>query len=215
MTRTLRVIALAATAAMAGCASPRVRHPAPPAQRPAIGTNAPREPAPPPPFSAPIAEEPIAEPTPPLIAPVPPPQPATVLASITAQTSPQRATSIRLADEGRRLLERGEFPAALDRLESAVRIDPANPHAYYWLARLHYANGRSDLAIAFADKAAALFGRGDRAWLSQAYTFKASVCEELGRFAEARQAYDRAVAAEPGNLPARAGLARLGSLESR
>lgn len=146
----------------------------------------------------------------PAVPPVQPPDPATVVASIDASTPPSRAASLRLTDEGRRFLEASDPANALDRLEQALKIDPSNPHAYYWLAQVHDRRGRPDQALAFADKAVVLFPAGERGWLTQAYTFRASVLERAGRFPEARASYKRAVSVEPGNVAARAGLARLG-----
>jgi hypothetical protein len=143
-------------------------------------------------------------------APVAPPDPQTMLASIGPATPPQRVASLRLTDEGRLLLDQGNAAAALDRIEKAVKIDPSNPHGYYWLAQVHYHNGRADQALAFADKAASLFTPAERSWLAQTYTFRGSILERAGRFKEARASYRRAVRIEPGDVAARAGLARLG-----
>jgi Flp pilus assembly protein TadD len=144
------------------------------------------------------------------IAAVAAPDPAEILTSIGPGTPPERATSLRLIDEGRRLLEGGDDAAALDRIESAVKIDPSNPHGYYWLAQAHLRRGRFDQALAFAQKASVLFGPSERVWLVQTYTFQASVLERAGRFPEARESYRKAVDLEPGSVAARAGLARLG-----
>lgn len=139
-----------------------------------------------------------------------PPDPATVLASLPPDSPPQRVASLRLTDEGRRRLAAGDADGALDRIETAVRIDPSNPHGYYWLAQVHYAGGQLDQALAFADKSVSLFGTADPVWLAQGYTFRAVILERAGRFREARESYARAIRIQPGNVPARAGLARLG-----
>src|SRR5262249_42246004 len=81
--------------------------------------------------------------------PTAPPDPNMIIASIGPSTPPQRAASLRLTDEGRRLLAQGNSAAALDRIEKAVKIDPSNPHGYYWLAQVHLQNGRLDQALAF------------------------------------------------------------------
>ena len=105
----------------------------------------------------------------------------------------------------------GDIDAALERLEQAVRIDPANPHGYYWLARVHYRQQQYDQAIAFTEKATVLFARSDAAWLSRSHSFAGAVFEEVGRYADARAAYQRALSADPSNVAALAGLARLGN----
>ncbi|GIW40051.1 MAG: hypothetical protein KatS3mg076_0628 [Candidatus Binatia bacterium] len=125
---------------------------------------------------------------------------------------PQLAASPAQAfvEQGREAFEAGRFDLALDRLETAVRIDPTNAEAYYWLARLHYRRGRPDQAVAFARKAALLFSRVDLSWASRAYAFEGAVLEELGEVSAARDAYGKALENDPGNPAARAGLARLG-----
>ena len=145
----------------------------------------------------------------PLPQPVPPPDLQKLVASIGPDTSPQLAASLRLTDEGRRLLQDGNTAAALDRIEKAVKIDPSDPHAYYWLAQVHFQSGRLDQALAFCDKSIALFGPQEPMWLAQAYTFRASILERAGRFRDARESYQRAVQVEPGDVAAQAGLARL------
>jgi len=121
--------------------------------------------------------------------------------------------SLRLTGEAWHFLERNDIAAALDRLEKAIRIDPANPYAYYVLAQVHQRAGRLDQAVAFADKAELLFGTSDPVWLSQTLAFKGTVFERAGRYPEAREAYRRAVELVGGNVVGRAGLARLGAAE--
>jgi Flp pilus assembly protein TadD len=164
--------------------------------------------------SAPLGAAPPAAPagpsdTPDVPEPAAPPAPDTVLAAISEETPPQQAASLRLSDEGRRLLAAGDVAGALDRLETAIRIDPANGHAYYWLAQVHYRRERFDQAVAFAEKAGLLLSRTDQAWASQAYVFKGTVYEQLGRYGDARAAYRQALDMEGGNVAARAGLSRL------
>ncbi len=138
------------------------------------------------------------------------PKPPTILASITKETPPQEAASLRLADQGRELFERGDLEGALDRLEKAVRVDPNDPHGYYWLAQVHFRRDRYDQALAFADKAALLFSRSSPPWASQAYVFKGFVFEKIGRYADAREAYRSALQVEPENAAAMSGLSRVG-----
>lgn len=145
---------------------------------------------------------------------VQPPDPETMVASIGPSTSPQRAASLRLTDEGRRLLGKGDSTAAVDRLEKAVKIDPSNAHGYYWLAQVYDRNGKPDQALAFVDKSVVLFAQDDHVWLAQAYTFRGSILERTGRFKDARTSYQRALQAEPGSVAARAAVARLGEAPS-
>jgi Flp pilus assembly protein TadD len=138
----------------------------------------------------------------------------TLLASIGPSTPPERAASIRLTDSGRKLLESGDAQGALDRIESAVKLDPTNPHAYYWLAQVHWQNGRLDQTLSYSEKAIVLFAPSERQAQSEAYTLRGRVLEQVGRFPDARQAYRRALSVQPGNVAARAGLARIGDEET-
>lgn len=132
------------------------------------------------------------------------------LSSIGPATPPNVAAATRLADAGRAKLEVGNDAAALDQLERAIAIDPNNPYAYYFLAALHLRAHSYDQAVAFADRAAALSAAVSPEWTSRAWCLQGSAYEAAGRFADARQAYLRAVRAAPGNLGAQAGLARSG-----
>ncbi len=163
--------------------------------------------------SGPLEEEAIVQEVPSQepIEPAVTPDPAEVLASIPPDTPPERVASLRLTEEASGLLARGDTPAALDRLEKAIRIDPANPYAYYLLAQMHLRAERFDQAVAFAEKAEVLFGSSNPAWQSQTLALKGSAFEHAGRYPEAREAYRRAVELVRGNVAARAGLARLGS----
>ncbi len=101
------------------------------------------------------------------------------------------------------------YDQALDRFERAVSIDPVNPYGYYFLARLHYLKKNYDQAVAFTSRAAALVPRTDTAWLARIYSLQGAVFEDAGRYPDARKAYQRAVDADPNNLAARVGVARL------
>ena len=125
-------------------------------------------------------------------------------------TPPNVAAATRLADAARTRLAAGEDAAALDQLERAIAIDPNNPYAYFFLAQLHLHTHSYDQAIAFADRAASLSAGTSPEWSSRAWALQGNAYEAAGRFADARQAYLRAVHAAPNNLAALAGLARTG-----
>jgi tetratricopeptide (TPR) repeat protein len=133
-----------------------------------------------------------------------------VLGTITARTAPNVAAATRLADGGRARMAAGDGGGALEALERAIAVDPANPYAYYFLAELHFRHRTYDQAIAFADRAATLSEAGTPEWSSRAYTLQGNAFEAAGRFADARGAYGRALAAAPSNLAAQVGLARVG-----
>ncbi len=107
-------------------------------------------------------------------------------------------------------LESGDPDAALEHFERAIAVDPTNPYAYYFLGEVHLQRGDYDQAITFADRAAALSARSDPAWLARACTLQGQVYEAAGRFADARDAYQRALQANPQDRSALAGLGRVG-----
>lgn len=160
--------------------------------------------------TATAAETPSAAEVEPELTPAAEGEPPSLLTLIDGSTRPNVAAALRLAEEGRTLIEHQAYELALDRLERALAVDPANAYGYYFLARLHYLKRGYDQAIAFADKAALLNARADQAWTARAYSLQGAVFEEVGRYPDARAAYQRALAADPRNLAAQTGLARLG-----
>jgi tetratricopeptide (TPR) repeat protein len=133
-----------------------------------------------------------------------------VLVTITDTTAPNVSAATRLAEAGRARMAGGDYGGALEQLERAIAVDPANAYAYYFLAELHLHHRTYDQAIAFADRAAALSHDGAPDWASRAWTLQGNAFESAGRFADARGAYGRALAAAPNNLAAQVGLVRLG-----
>jgi len=132
-----------------------------------------------------------------------------MLASITAKTPPRVAAALRLIEEGRARLERGEDDQAVHHFERSVAVDPQNAYGYYFLARAHQKSRRYDQAIAFAGRAAALAARSDPLCASRAFALQGSVYEHVGRFADARRAYVQALRSDSNNSAARSGLSRL------
>jgi hypothetical protein len=233
---TLVVLAACATAPELA-APPRVV--APPPVEPALGSGsaptpiAPRAPlveesdvgdttdfkAPAGPLPTPALDALGTSPTPEVLAAVRPPdaaapppeaEPESLLASIGPKTPPNVAAALRLIEEGRQQLAQEHYDRALDRFERAVAIDPTNAYGYYFLAQLHFLMKKYDQASAFAGRAVTLAMRTDHVWLARAYGLQAAVFEEVGRYADARKAYQKAVAADPNNVGARVGVGRLG-----
>lgn len=136
-------------------------------------------------------------------------EPESLVTHIGPGTAPNTAAALRLIEDGRQQIAKGAYDAALDRLERAVAIDPSNAYGYYFLARVHFLKKDYDQAIAFASRAAALNPRSDRPSLSRIYSLQGAVFEEVGRYPDARKAYQQAVGADPNNLAARVGVARL------
>jgi len=160
-------------------------------------------------------------PTPVEMAAVHPPQPSvpvdtashaaaeSVLPQIGPKTPPNVAAALRLIEEGRQQLGQGRYDQALERFERAVAIDPTSAYGYYYLAQLYFLMNKYDQASAFAGRAVTLSARSDRTVQARAYGLQGAVFEEVGRYADARKAYEKAVQADPNNLAARTGIARL------
>jgi predicted negative regulator of RcsB-dependent stress response len=140
------------------------------------------------------------------------PEPESLLTRIGPNTPPNVTAALRLTEDARQQMQQGRYDLALDRLERAVAIDPANAYGYYFLAQLHFRNKQYDQALAFANRAT-IAARKDRVWLARAYSLQGAVFEEVGRYADARKAYQEAVDADPNNLAARSGMARLNPAE--
>jgi len=221
---------------LAACAA---EQPAPPPQPPSVAEHTPTPKPVPPPAARPavkveesaVGEAPGLTPGPQVLAAIPTPapqmpspvvpapatsatpaaatEPDSLLTHITKSTPPNVAAALRLIEDGRDLLAKGRYDQALDRFERSVAIDPSNAYGYYFLAQLHYQTKKYDQAVAFASRAAALSSRTDRAWEARCYSLQGAVFEEVGRFADARKAYKRAVDADPANPTARTGYARL------
>jgi hypothetical protein len=54
------------------------------------------------------------------------PDDSSLLAKITPGLAPQRAASLRLTEEGKRLLDAGDATRAINRLERAIAVDSTN-----------------------------------------------------------------------------------------
>lgn len=123
--------------------------------------------------------------------------------------TPSRAASIRVTESARKELAAGSSDAALRDLARAVSIDPGNSFAYYYLGRAYLARRNYSQALTFFQRAELGFGtRPD--WLGETLSYEGACDEQLGRRDDAAKAYQRAVAAAPGNFRAQAGYGRLG-----
>ncbi len=125
--------------------------------------------------------------------------------------TPQQAGALRCVEQGRLLLQSGEQERAREWFERALSLDPHNPYAYYFLARQALLRQRPDQAHAFAERALQVAAGLDRRWRGRLEALQGEIFESVGRFSEARRAYQQAAAWDPLNDTARAGLARLAS----
>lgn len=131
-----------------------------------------------------------------------------LIAKITPRTSPQRAVSLRFTEEGKRLLEAGEYARALGRLEKTIAIDSTNGYGYYYLAQTHYHMGRYRESLNFLDVAESLF-TGETYWLAKVFALKGESFRALGVFRRAGSSYSQALRLNPGNQVASEGLSRI------
>jgi hypothetical protein len=127
---------------------------------------------------------------------------------INAAPTPARAASLRITEQQRLELQKGHTDDAIRELEHAVSIDPSNSYAYFYLGRAYVARKGYAQALTFF-KRAEIGLASNSAWLGEIYAFEGLSLEESGKSAEAEAAYQKALAATPGNLTARVGATRL------
>jgi hypothetical protein len=157
---------------------------------------------------APIAKEPpqqegsTAEPS-----QRPLPDDSSLLAKLTPGTPPHRAASVRLTEEGRKLLEAREYAKALDRLEKTIVIDSTNPYGYYYLAKAHYALGRYKESLNFLDVAESRFS-GEPFWLAEVHALRGENFRALGMSQKAAGSYAEALRLNSGNRTASDAISR-------
>jgi len=126
-------------------------------------------------------------------------------ARITPDTLPQQAASLRLAEEGRKLLEAGEFQKALTQLEKAISLDSGNPYAYYYLAQAHHQLSQYRQSLGFLDIVEAAFSQ-EPLWLARVYALEGENYRALGFFDLADRKYLKALALVPSHRVALEGL---------
>ena len=132
-----------------------------------------------------------------------------LIAKITPRTPPQRAASLRLTEEGRRLLESRDYAKALARLEKTIAIDSTNPYGYYFLAKAHHHLSRYQESLNFLDIAESLLG-GEPYWLAEVFALRGENYRALGSIEKADSSYSQALRINPGNRLAADGLNMMG-----
>ncbi|TAK01768.1 tetratricopeptide repeat protein [bacterium] len=141
-------------------------------------------------------------------APPPVADDSSLIAKITPRTSPQRAASLRLTEEGRRLIESGDYAKALGRLEKTISIDSTNPYGYYYLAQTHFYLGRYQESLNFLDVAESLLAN-EPFWLAEVFALKGENFRALGFLQKADSSYSQALRLNSGNRLAAEGLTSL------
>ena len=127
---------------------------------------------------------------------------------IASAPTPARAASLRITEQERVELERGHTDDAIRELAHAISIDPSNSYAYFYLGRAYIARRSYAQAQTFF-KRAEIGVASNSAWLGETYAFEGVCLEQAGKSADAAAAYQKALAASPGNLTARVGVTRL------
>ncbi len=161
-----------------------------------------------PPPALPPPPPPPALPPPPPTAPPPLADDSSLLAKITPGTPPQRAASLRLTEEARRLLDGGDHSKALNLLEKSIAIDSSNPYGYYFLAKAHHALGRQQESLRFLDVTESLLA-GNAYWLAEVYALRGEDYRALGSMERADSNYSQALRLNPGNRTAAEGQSRV------
>ncbi len=124
--------------------------------------------------------------------------------------TPARAASLRITEQERVELEQGHTDEAIRELAHAISIDPSNSYAYFYLGRAYVARRDYGQAQTFF-KRAQIGLAANSAWLGECYAFEGLSLEQSGKSADAAAAYQKALAASPGNLTARVGITRVGA----
>jgi tetratricopeptide (TPR) repeat protein len=135
---------------------------------------------------------------------------SSLLAKITPATSPQRAASLRLTEEGRKILDAGDPAKALTRLEKTIVIDSTNPYGYFFLAKAQYRLGRYRDALNFLDIAESRLGP-EPFWLAEIHALRGDNFRAQGQLQRAEASYNQAIRLNSGNRSAADALTRMQS----
>jgi hypothetical protein len=155
-----------------------------------------------PPAAAPPAGIP-AQPGP----PPPLPDDSSLLAKITPGTAPQRAASLRLTEEGRKLIDAGAPGKGLPRLEQSIAIDATNAYGYFYLAKAHNKLGRYKESLNFLDVAESRLA-AEPYWLAEVHALRGENFRALGLPERAEESFTKALSINSGNRTAAEAVSR-------
>jgi hypothetical protein len=143
-------------------------------------------------------------------APLPPPlaDDSSLLAKITPGISPQRAASLRLTEEGRKLLDAGDPAKALTRLERTIVIDSTNGYGYFYLAKAQQRLGHYQESLNLLEIAQSRLG-AEPFWMSELYALRGENYRALGQIQKAETSYHQSLRLNSGNRTASDALARI------
>ena len=136
------------------------------------------------------------------------PDDSSLLAKITPGVTPQRAASLLLTDEGRKLLDAGDAAKALTRLERTIAIDSTNPYGYFYLAKAQNRLGRYKESLNFLDVAESRLS-GEPFWLAEVHALRGDNYRALGQPQRAETSYVQSLRLNSGNRTAADALLRL------
>jgi hypothetical protein len=141
--------------------------------------------------------------------PAPPlPDDSSLIAKITPGITPQRAASLRLTEEGRKLLDAGDAVKALTRLERTIAIDSTNPYGYFFLAKAQNRLGRYQESLNFLDVAESRLS-GEPFWLAEVHALRGENYRALGQSQRAETSYVQSLRLNSGNRTAADALLRM------
>ena len=133
---------------------------------------------------------------------------SSLLAKITPGVSPQRAASLRVTDEGRKLLDAGEPAKAMSRLERTIVIDSTNGYGYFYLAKAQYRLGHYQESLNLLEVAQSRLS-GEPFWLAEVHALRGENYRALGQAPRAEASYHQSLRLNSGNRTASDGLARM------
>ncbi len=139
-----------------------------------------------------------------------PPEEPSLIAKITPATPPRSALSLRLAEEGRKLLENQEYEKGLAKLEKAIAIDSRNRFGYYYLARAHYHLADYRQSLNFLEIVEPILVE-EPTWLARVLALKGKNYDALGFLGRADESYVRALGLDRYNQEALEGIVRMRS----